>query len=145
MKKLLKEKQVYIDTNIYVYVALKHPDFYKKCYNVLEMLVSNEFIGYGSTLVAFELFGSLSKISAEAAYEAVSSYLNLPLITLKINKDTFTYAREIAMLSNTSYDSLHAALIAQNNIEIIVTEDLDNWSKILNIWPKIEKSLKLKV
>jgi len=140
----LKGKRVYIDTNIYIYVALKHPDFYKKCYNVLDMLVSKEFTGYGSHLVLFELFGSLSKIDVEAAYEAVNSCLNLPLTMLEANRDTFTYAREIAMLSRVTYDSLHAALVAQNGIDLVVTEDLKDWCKILAAWPKIKRKLRVK-
>ena len=40
---------------------------------VLLMLVSKEFIGYTSSLVLFELFGALSRISVEAAYVAVNS------------------------------------------------------------------------
>ncbi len=122
----MKKKRVYIDTNIYIYVALKHPDFYRKCYNVLDMLVSKEFTGYGSHLVLFELFGALSKIDVDAAYEAVNSYLNFPLTMLEVNRDTLTYAREIAMLARVTYDSLHAAPIAQNDIDLVVTEDLEN-------------------
>ena len=140
----MKGKRAYIDTNIYVYIALKHPDFYRECYNVLHMLVSKKFIGYGSHLVFFELFGALSKINVEAAYEAVNSCLNLPLIILEINRDTFMYAKEIAMLSGVTYDSLHAALVAQNNIELVVTEDLEDWSKILEAWPKVKRKLKVK-
>ncbi len=138
----MKKKRVYIDTNIFIYVALKHPDFYKKCYDVLEMLVSKELIGYGSHLVLFELFGALSEIDVEAAYEAVSSYLDLPLTMLELNRETFNYAREIAVLSKVTYDSLHAALIAQNGIEIVISEDLEDWSKILRIWPKVKERLR---
>lgn len=76
MRSLLRRRRVYIDTNILVYVALKHPKFYEGSRNVLDMLVSEEFEGYGSHLVAFELFGSLSRISVEVAYEAVSSSRN---------------------------------------------------------------------
>ncbi len=106
------------------------------------MLVSKEFIGYGSHLIIFELFGALSGISVEAAYEAVNSYLSLPLRILELNRRTFDYAKEIALLSRTTYDALHAALVAQNNIEIVVTEDIEDWSKILRAWPKIKEKFK---
>lgn len=144
MKNLLRGRQVYIDTNIFIYVALKHPDFYRGSYEVLHMLVSEEFTGYGSHLVLFELFGALSKLNVEAAYEAVNAYLDLPLKILELNRDTFIYAREIAKLSGTTYDALHAAIIAQNNLDIIVTEDIENWEKILKIWSKIKKLFKTK-
>jgi len=138
----LRGRRVYIDTNIFIYVALKHPDFYRQCYSVLDMLVSKEFSGYGSHLVLFELFGALSRISVKAAYEAVSAYLDLPLITLELNRETFNYAKEIATLSNVTYDSLHAALVAQNSISVVVSEDIKDWSRILRVWPKIKEKFK---
>ncbi|ACP36334.1 hypothetical protein LS215_2357 [Sulfolobus islandicus L.S.2.15] len=144
MKNLLKGKRVYIDTNIFIYVALKNPEFYDECYKVLEMLISNEFEGYGSDLVLFELFGSLDKINVNVAYEAVNSYLDLPIIILKLNRDTFGYAKEISELAEVNYDSLHAALVAQNEVEVVVTEDVNDWSKILKVWPKIKDKFSAK-
>jgi len=41
------------------------------------------------------------------------------------------YAREIAMLSSVTYDSLHAALVAQNYIDLVVTEDIEECSLLL--------------
>ena len=140
----MKGKRVYIDTNIFIYVALKDPEFYKRCYSILDMLISKEFIGYGSHLILFELFGALSRINVEAAYEAVNSYLDLPLTILELNRETFNYAKEIAMLSRTTYDSIHAALIAQNRLDAVVTEDIENWSKILRIWAKIKEKFNAK-
>jgi len=108
------------------------------------MLVSKEFTGYGSHLVLFELFGALSEISVEAAYEAVISYLDLPLTILEINRETFDYAKEIASLSRTTYDSLHAALVLQNGIDVVITENVKDWSKILSIWHKIKEKYGVK-
>lgn len=140
----MRGKRVYIDTNVYIYVALKHPEFYKRCYAILEMLTSGEFEGFGSHLVLFELFGALSRVSVEAAYEAVNAYLNLPLTILELNRETFSYAREIAAASRTTYDSIHAALVAQNGIDIVVTEDLEDWSRIAGIWRRIMDKFKVK-
>ncbi len=133
----MKGKRVYIDTNIFVYTALKHPRFYEGSRKVLEMLVSEEFSGYGSHLVAFELFGSLSRISVEAAYEAINAYLDMPITMLHPTRETYEYARLIAALSKTTYDAVHAALIAQHGIEVIVTEDLEDWKRILRVWPEV--------
>jgi len=33
----LRRKRVFIDTNIYIYVAIKHPEFFDKCYTVLQI------------------------------------------------------------------------------------------------------------
>jgi len=130
---------VYIDTNIFVYVAVKHPEFYEACREVLEGLVNEEYAGYGSHLVLFELFGSLSRISAGAAYEAAAAYLDLPLRMLHIDRDTLLLARDIARLSRTTYDAVHAALAAQNGVQVVVTEDLDDWGRIASMWDQIRK------
>lgn len=140
----MKGKQVYIDTNIFVYVALKHPDFYRACYNILNLLISKEFSSYGSHLVLFELFGALTRINVEAAYEAAISYLNLPLTMLELNRETLDYAKEIAKLSGVTYDSLHAALVAQNHIDVVVSEDVEDWSRIVKVWSEIKNKFKVK-
>ena len=144
LKKALEGKRVYIDTNIYIYVALNHPKYYGKCYEVLDLLISRKFEGYGSILVLFELFGALSEINVNAAYDAALSYLDFPLIILEVDRKTLEYAKIIAEFSKTTYDALHAALVAQNELEVVVTEDLDDWKKILKAWPKLMKKYHVK-
>ncbi len=34
---------------------------------------------------------------------------------------------------------MHAALVAQNGVEIVVTEDVGDWSRIARIWPRIKE------
>ena len=63
----MKGKRVYIDTNVFAYVSLKHPDYYSGCYNVLSMLVLKKFKGYISYFVLFELFGVLSRFNPKVA------------------------------------------------------------------------------
>ncbi len=130
---------MYIDTNIFVYVAIKHPEFYAACREVLEALVNEEYIGYGSYLVLFELFGSLSRISVEAAYEAATVYLDLPLHVLRMDRETLLLARDIAKLSRTTYDAVHAALVARNGVQVVVTEDVSDWGKIASIWDRVRR------
>ncbi len=139
MRSLLRGKRVYIDTNVYIYVALKHPEFYEKCYEVLRLLAAKEFTGYGSSLVLHELFGALSEVSAEAAYEAATAYLDLPLTMLEPSRRTLSYAKTIARLAHVTYDALHAALAAENGVEVIVTEDVKDWRKVLRAWPKVRE------
>jgi len=141
----LKEKRAYIDTNVLIYVALKHPEFYDDCLDVLKMLVNGEYIGYGSLFVLFELFGALSKINSKAAYEASTYYLNLPIKLLEFNRDVLELSYEISRISGATYDSLHAALMFYNNINIIITEDLDDWTKIKKAWKELIKRRKEKI
>ena len=108
------------------------------------MLVDSVFRGYGSYLVAFELFGALSEINVEAAREATASYLDMPLTMLKVDRETFKYAVEIARLSNVTYNSIHAGLVAQYGIDTVVTEDVKDWNRILKVWPRVRGKFKVK-
>jgi len=130
---------VYIDTNIFVYVALKHPDFYDSCLEVLEMLVEGHFKGCGSNFVVFELFGSLARLNPLAAYEAVKAYLQLPITLLELDDRALEYARDIAERVRVTYDAIHAGLMARHGIEVVVTEDLRDWLKIARAWQQLEK------
>jgi len=76
-----------------------------------------------------ETLAKLARINVNAAYEAVNQYLNLSIKLLDPNRETFIYAKEIAIHSKTTYDSIHAALIAQNKIHTIITEDLKTCAK----------------
>ena len=136
---------MFIDTNVYVYVAIKHPEFFDKCYKVLQMLVDGEYEGYGSKFVLFELFGALSKINPVAAYEASYYYLNLPLKSLDMDRGALELARDIAIKSGVTYDAIHAAMMMRNNITTIITEDLRDWLRIQNIWAEAAKKHKLDV
>jgi len=133
----LKGRRAYIDANIFIYVAVKHPEFYEACREVLEALVNEEYVGYGSHLILFELFGSLSRISVEAAYEAATAYLDLPLRIAHLDREALTLARDIALLSHTTYDAVHAALAARSGVQVVVTEDLGNWRRIASIWGEV--------
>jgi len=145
LKKALQRKRVFIDTNIFIYVAIKHPEFYKSSYGVLEMLVDGEFTGYGSKLILFELFGALSRINPLAAYEAAHYYLNLPLRIIDLDRKSLELARDIARGSGTTYDAVHAAMMMSNNITVIVTEDIQDWLKIQNTWSKVTRKHKLEI
>lgn len=120
-------------------MAVEHPEFYAACREVLEALVSEEYTGYGSNLVLFELFGSLSRISVKAAYEAATAYLDLPLHILHVDRETLILARNIAKLSHATYDAVHAALAARNSVQVVVTEDVGDWKRIASVWDKIRR------
>jgi len=135
----LRGRRAYIDTNVLVYVALKHPVFYEGCYRVLRMLVDGEFEGYGSQLVLFELFGSLARVEVRAAYEAATQYLNLPLRLLSLDRVALTYAFELTRRAGVTYNAVHAGLVARNGLDVVVTEDLEDWGRILRAWPALKR------
>lgn len=61
LKKVLKKK-VYIDTNIFIYIATKNPDYFDSSYNLLRKILREKFLVHGSKLVVFELFGAVKSI-----------------------------------------------------------------------------------
>lgn len=138
-------KRVYIETNIFIYVALKHPEYYMPYYKLLRKIVSEQIHAYGSELVLFELFGAMAKINPAAAYEATISYLNFPITHLELNRETFELERDLSEDSKTTYDSIHAAVMMRNNINIIVTEDLRDWHRIAKTWVKVKKNHKIEI
>ena len=140
----MRRKRAYIDTNVFIYVAVKHPDFFDKCNEVLKYLVKGEYEAYGSELILFELFGALSRINATAAYEATIYYLDLPIKLLNLSRSALLIAKEIAKESKITYDAIHAAIMMENHINVIITEDLKDWLKIKNVWSKVAKKLQLK-
>ena len=143
MKGLLRGRRAYIDTNVFVYVATGHPEFYSACMEVLEMVAKGEARGLGSHLVLFELFGALSKLSPVAAYEAADAHLSLPIRLVAPTRRTLKVARDVAELANVTYDALHAALAAEGGAEIIVTEDLEHWRRIASAWSKVARKHEL--
>lgn len=139
MKSLLKGKRAYIDTNVLVYVATGHPVFHRACLEVLELVSRCEVQGLGSHLVLFELFGALSRLNAQAAYEAAEAYLSLPIKLVTPSRRTLMVARDVARLAGVTYDAIHAALAAEGGAEIVVTEDLEDWRRIESIWSEVAR------
>lgn len=72
------------------------------------------------------------------------AYLELPIRMLVPKRDTYVYARRIAALSGATYDALHAALMAEHGVDVIVTEDLKDWSRIARAWHKLEEEFGVK-
>lgn len=139
MKARLKGSRAYIDTNVFVYVATGHPDFFDACLRALELVSRGEVQGLGSHLVLFELFGALSKLNADAAYEAADAYLSLPIKLVTPSRRTLRVARDVAKLAGVTYDAVHAALAAEGGAEIVVTEDLEHWRRIESVWSEVAR------
>ncbi len=134
--------KAYIDTNIYVYAIIHHPMYGELCAEILKDTDKGIYEAYGSTLVALELLGALSKINPHAARRAIEDYLSLKLTLLNINEDIIRLAAIINEVVNIKYDSLHAALMLLNNISTIITNDLDDWYRVSKNLGKILEKVK---
>lgn len=58
---------------------------------------------------------------------------------------TFKLTKEIALISRTTYDSIHASFMIQNGINTIITEDARDWSKIADAWKKLRNKHNINV
>ena len=133
--------RVYIDTNIFIYAILHDPYYGEICGKILRDMKYNIVDFYGSTFVAIELLGSLSKIDQHVASKATSLYLQLPHRILSISLKTIKIASIILQIINVKYDSIHLALMIENSIENIITNDTDDWFKIRDHFKDIVEKL----
>jgi len=120
----------YIDTNIYVYVALRNRAYFEKCRLILRDALSGRLTAYGSPMVVAELLGSLSRVDPVLAREALRAYLAMPLRSLELTQEALLLASLISTVVNVGYDSIHASLILLYGVSSVITNDLDDWLKL---------------
>lgn len=133
----------YIDTNIYDYVALKHPRYGVACKQILEDVAEGRLEGHGSLLVAIEILGSLSEITPEIAKGALEAYFSLPIRAAPLHQHVIENASEIAVKTNVSYDAIHAAAMCASKVSTIITEDIAHWDRIRRRWPSLKTKMDL--
>lgn len=132
--------RAYIDTNIYDYVALRHPVYGAACKKILEDVFDGKIEAYGSILVPIEIHGSLCEVDARIASRAVIAYFSLPVSMVPIDGKVMENASEIAVLSEVSYDSVHAAAMHLAT-DTVITEDTRHWKRIRGKWKEIRKKI----
>ncbi|QOJ79003.1 hypothetical protein IG193_00615 [Infirmifilum lucidum] len=104
----------YLDTDIYVCVALRNRTYYEKCRAILYDAYSERVRAYGSPIVAAELLGSLSRVDAKLAREAMKAYLAMPVVNLEVTSETLLLASLVNTVTNIGYDAIHASLLLLN-------------------------------
>jgi predicted nucleic acid-binding protein len=138
------ENKAYIDTNIFVYATLKHPDFGNDCQQILRDVNKAIFAAYGSNFVAIEILGTLAKIDAPKASKGVQSYLKSPILNLAVDARVVEFAGFITEVVNIRYDAIHAATMLLNGVNTIITNDIDHWKKLKTrfsrVVPLLEKN-----
>jgi len=134
--------KAYVDTNIIIYAIFHHQEFGKYCERILYDIEEGKIEGYGSYLVAMELLGSLSKINPVLAWKATKNYLAMKFKILDINELVLNIAGLVNTIVNVKYDAIHLALMLINDIDTVITNDLDDWLKISKNFNKITKKLR---
>jgi len=126
----------YIDTNIYDYVALKHPAYGEACKNIVRDIYEGKLETYGSILVAVEILGPLMEIDADMAVGAVKAFLSLPVKIIPMDESTIQSA-----VTGASYDAVHASAMARKGISTVITEDLGHWKMIQSNWSRVRDKI----
>lgn len=131
--------KAYIDTNVYDYVALRHPLYGEPSKKILTDIYEDQLEAYGSVLVAIEILGSLAEVDSRIASGAVEAYLSLPIKTIHIDERILKMAGDIVAEAGVSYDSIHASAMCSAGVSTVITEDLEHWSKIKQSWSRIRE------
>ena len=139
----MKIKHAYIDTNIIIYAVLHHPSYGDESACILRDAEDKRFEAYGSVLVASELIGALSKLNPETTAKAVRAYLSLNFKMIELSKTALLIASEINRVVNIRYNAIHAALMFLNNVDTVITNDLNDWLPISRNMGSISKALEM--
>ncbi|MBI4148803.1 type II toxin-antitoxin system VapC family toxin [Candidatus Woesearchaeota archaeon] len=77
---------VYIDSNIFLYVALRNPDFFKSCEQLLLKVQQQEILAITSVVTLCEVHYEVQKqLGIEAANLTVQSILSLPMTVVALD------------------------------------------------------------
>jgi len=125
--------QAYVDTNIFDYVALRHPKYGKACKSIMDDIRDEEFEAYCSHLVPMEILGSLAKVDRKIAYGAIRAFFSFPIRMILVDESLLRKASEIMMETGLTYESIHAAAMSLAGLDTIITEDMEHWKKLKDV------------
>jgi len=134
--------RAYIDTNIFDYVAIRHPKYGEACKKITDDIRDGKIEAYCSYLVPIEILGSLASVDPNVAAGAILAFFSFSIKMIQIDQMLIKKASEIMREIDITYDSIHAAAMKLEGIDTIITEDIAHWRKIENI--KIIRPLQYK-
>jgi len=125
--------RAYVDTNIFDYVALKHPKYGSACKQVTDDIRDDKLEAYCSYLVPIEILGSLARVDPRIAAGAILAFFSFPIKMIPIDEKLLIEASDISLETGVSYDSIHAAAMKRAGLNMVITEDTTHWNKIKGI------------
>ena len=123
-------KRVYVDTNIFDYVALRHPKYGEACKRITDDIRDGKIEAYCSSLVPVEILGSLAGIDPQLSAGAVVAFFTFPIKLIPLDERILRDASRIMLESGLGYDSIHAAAMKRASLREVLTEDADHWSRL---------------
>jgi predicted nucleic acid-binding protein len=125
--------QAYVDTNIFDYVALRHPKYGKACKNIMDDIRDEVFEAYCSYLVPIEILGSLARVDRKIAHGAIQAFFSFPIKMINVDESLLKKASEIIAETGLTYDSIHAAAMSLAGLDTVITEDTEHWKKVKDL------------
>jgi predicted nucleic acid-binding protein len=123
-------EKVYIDTNIFDYVALRNPTYGAACKLILDDIGSH-LDAVCSYLVPIEILGSLSDIDPILAADALVGFFSFNLKIVGITEKTMKLAGDITRQTGLSgYDAVHLSVMRNEQIGTIISENYRDFGKI---------------
>jgi predicted nucleic acid-binding protein len=126
-------QKVYIDTNIFDYVVLKHPKYGKACKEILND-VGTLLDAVCSIQVPIEILGSLSEIDKNIALKALLGFFSFKLKIIETSEKIILSASKLSLKSGINgYDAVHTATMKKDKLKTIITENYSDFKKIKGI------------
>jgi len=118
---------IYVDSNVFVYYAFRHPQYFDRCRRVFEKILSGEMEGAASVQALSEVYNVVRREKgAEKAFEATAAIMSMPLEFVESDMGIFVQARDIAGRRGLSiWDAMHVASALRAGADKMLTNDRD--------------------
>ena len=130
---------IYVDTNVWIYAAIAHPKYGKRCKAILERIERRELEAVISVQVLSEVAGVLyQQYRVKDPTEHVAAVLSYPMKIVDVTPDIVIraaeYSRDYGILP---YDGIHIASALSSLVTEILSADkeLDKVSIIRRVDP----------
>lgn len=125
LKSKIQNKEVYFDTNIFIYLLEGNKDYAKLLGEIQTLIEDNEINVFSGDLVYTELLPPHAKQGNKKAIEQTIDFLNkFNIITT--SKETFIHAGILRGETNMKTpDAIHVATAMASGCEIFLTNDKD--------------------
>ncbi len=118
---------VYIDSNIFIYVALRHPEFGEPCKSLLQKVQQGKLAAATSVITLCEVHNEVRKhIGKDAAEIVVQSILSMPLTIFNLDLHSIYGALHQVREHNLKInDAVHFAVALSVKAEAVYSYDRD--------------------
>jgi len=119
--------KVYIDSNIFVYVAIRHPQFGNACKAFLSTINQKEIVGVTSALTLCEVHHAIAKyLDKKAAELVIQSILSLPIEIIALDSNMFCSAiHQIREHNLKINDAVHFSVALATKTDKLYSYDKD--------------------